>query len=749
MSYPVIKNKQGQTLAVLNNILNPNVFEKINADYNFNFTAIIEELKTDYIQYGNQIEVDNQLFNIVTYTKERTQDNKMIVQVYCEHVSYELLEESTLFNHSNITAEEALTILLQDTPFKIGNVDYLGKYTFQRDEEEQNKRAQLIDIAQAFKGELVYRGYTVDLYSLRGANNGVQIRLGKNLKGIKQIIDGTKKDENGNPSVTYEINLLELVEAEEYKDFKTLETIRLGDTVRTIDEGLNIDFASRILEYEYDPVRKINSIVVIGNFVENIATDSIETRKVIKEVISKKDIWNRSKAINPDGTVSTAILEGDIDTANNLVKAGLGSVRITDNNGILILDNPDEMLATKALRLLGGVLAISNKKDQSGQWIWRTFGTGDGFVADEIVSGALYTSLISIVGNKDIPNAFKWDETGFRVHKLNQDNSIDLDTYILIDNEGIRFYENNNLVIDISFAEGGLKAIHSDGSYTKISDEGNQRFITKSIYTEIPTGIPNKETFNSKTITDLENEGWEFVNGVRISANGYNGDCLEIYDTLTGMARKYVYVTKDNATMSFRYKTYSTGDYFFRINGNQVKLNATNNAWLVYTTTVNKGVNLFQWHTSQDFDRENANILIDELVFEQNPVNLQESDSYEESRTYNYVTKVGYGYTYGSYRSDDRTLVYGTDYVSDVWVQLPDEFKGKDFQVFLCLKDTMAYGQTTWAISSIELNIKEIDYANARVRVSGKIIKSIAGSDPFEGDIYQYNGLAFTYFATY
>lgn len=482
MSYPIVKDKNGNKLAILNNILNPNVFEKINADYTFNFIAIIEELKTDYIQYGNQIEIDNQPFNIVTYTKERTHDNKMIVQVYCEHVSYELLEESTLFDYSSITAEEALTILLQDTPFKVGNVDYLGKYTFQRDEEEQNKRAQLIDIAQAFKGELVYRGYTVDLYSLRGSNNGVQIRLGKNLKGIKQIIDGTKKDENGNPSVTYEINLLELVEAEEYKDFKALETIRLGDTVRTIDEGLNIDFASRILEYEYDPVRKINSIVVIGNFVENIATDSIETRKVIKEVISKKDIWNRSKAINPDGTVSTAILEGDIDTANNLVKAGLGSVRITDNNGILILDNPDEMLATKALRLLGGVLAISNEKDQSGEWIWRTFGTGDGFVADEIVSGSLYTSLISIVGNKNAPNAFKWDETGFRVHKLNADNSIDLTTFILIDNTGFKFYKNNQLVINIGFDSNNVATMNDlnefapktspDGLFEITSDKG-------------------------------------------------------------------------------------------------------------------------------------------------------------------------------------------------------------------------------------------------------------------------------------
>jgi hypothetical protein len=474
--YPIIKDKSGKQLAILNNVSQATIREKINGDYTFTFIAIIEELKTDYIQYGNQIEIKNQLFNIVTYTKERTSNNKLLCSVYCEQVSYELLEENTLFDYSNITATEALQYALEGTPFTVGTVEDLGTQTFQRDEQEINKRALLIDIAQAYDAELEFDKYTVNLYSMRGANNGVEIRLGKNLKGIKHIVDGTKKDSEGNPKVIYEIDFLEL---EELDEFKALETIRLGDTVKPVDEGLGIEIAARIVEYEYNPIEKRNSKVILSNFQDDISTYNVEIRKTVNEVKNYKDIWNRAKAINSNNTISTSILEGTIDAANNDLKAGLGTVKVTDNNGILILDNQDEQLATKALRLLGGTLAISNEKDQSGNWIWRTFGTGDGFVADEIVSGTIWTNLISIVGNADNPNAFKWDSEGLKVYKLNTDNTIDTNQYILIDNEGIRFTKDagKNYFLRITFTDAGFVVDHGNGSQTIMDEEGFKKKI--------------------------------------------------------------------------------------------------------------------------------------------------------------------------------------------------------------------------------------------------------------------------------
>lgn len=110
------------------------------------------------------------------------------------------------------------------------------------------------------------------------------------------------------------------------------------------------------------------------------------------------DIWDRANNITAEGKFLTSKLQGAIETGLNLINAGAGCVTITDTNGILITDLSEN--PTKALRLLGGVFAIANEKDAGGNWKWRTFGTGDGFIADEIISGQILTSLINIVGDK-------------------------------------------------------------------------------------------------------------------------------------------------------------------------------------------------------------------------------------------------------------------------------------------------------------------------------------------------------------
>jgi hypothetical protein len=125
------------------------------------------------------------------------------------------------------------------------------------------------------------------------------------------------------------------------------------------------------------------------------------------------DIWDRANNITAEGKFLTSKLLGAIETSLNLINAGAGCVTITDNNGILITDLAEN--PTKALRLLGGVFAIANSKT-GGNWNWRTFGTGDGFIADEIISGSILTSLINIVGDKYYTKILG---DGFRVYNKN------------------------------------------------------------------------------------------------------------------------------------------------------------------------------------------------------------------------------------------------------------------------------------------------------------------------------------------
>ena len=93
------------------------------------------------------------------------------------------------------------------------------------------------------------------------------------------------------------------------------------------------------------------------------------------------------------------MLQGVID-ANTLLIQGGSSTWYTDDKGNLMFLSADNK---SAMTLTGNGFAISNSKDEYGDWIWRTFGTGEGFTADVIVAGFLSADRIlagSITANK-------------------------------------------------------------------------------------------------------------------------------------------------------------------------------------------------------------------------------------------------------------------------------------------------------------------------------------------------------------
>ena len=63
----------------------------------------------------------------------------------------------------------------------------------------------------------------------------------------------------------------------------------------------------------------------------------------------------------------------------------------TDENGNLILESVN---GTSAMQLCGEGFMIASSKTDDGKWDWRTFGTGEGFTADLIVTGFLSADRI-------------------------------------------------------------------------------------------------------------------------------------------------------------------------------------------------------------------------------------------------------------------------------------------------------------------------------------------------------------------
>ena len=184
------------------------------------------------------------------------------------------------------------------------------------------------------------------------------------------------------------------------------EAVRLGDTVAVIDSVLapELRTTARVIKIARNLTEPEKTNIELGNFLPNMSETANKLANVGSTLNFRQGIWDdKYDAISG---VPTSVLTGVIDALRNEIQSVNGYVRITDADGIIIYDTPDPATATKALRLKGGIFAITNSKT-AGNWNWTTFGTGDGFVADRITSGTISADRIaagSITGVKIAAN---------------------------------------------------------------------------------------------------------------------------------------------------------------------------------------------------------------------------------------------------------------------------------------------------------------------------------------------------------
>ncbi|EMK0848046.1 phage tail protein [Listeria monocytogenes] len=94
------------------------------------------------------------------------------------------------------------------------------------------------------------------------------------------------------PTATYDVEFAPLERTEEYKDFSSLETIYLGDTVSVIhaEDGFNV--TARMVEYKYDPLLKAFISITLGNVMPKFTDVAKDIKKVDTKVEQAKDDAN-------------------------------------------------------------------------------------------------------------------------------------------------------------------------------------------------------------------------------------------------------------------------------------------------------------------------------------------------------------------------------------------------------------------------------------------------------------------------
>lgn len=298
-----ILNSANETQAILENVVSPLVSEEINGQFTFSFSTVIDSDKSSYVNYQNKVEADSNYFNIAYTEEERTQDG-LFITAQCEHVSYDLLSANFTAGFTAAGQFSAIaTTLLAGTGFTVGTVEITASGTVSIN-ESTNARAVLLHLANViFEGELEFDKYQINLLTRRGADRGVQFRYRKNLIGVKRITDNRKKVA-GLPTISYQVSTAELEFEQGFIDANVadLEHYELGDTVKVIDEDLDLEASLRIVKESHDPEQRGMGIVEISNAIEDIG-DTI--KDIQEDSVSKGNVYNGC-SIGPElGFVAT------------------------------------------------------------------------------------------------------------------------------------------------------------------------------------------------------------------------------------------------------------------------------------------------------------------------------------------------------------------------------------------------------------------------------------------------------------
>lgn len=211
-------------------------------------------------------------------------------------------------------------------------------------------------------------------------------------------------DEHMIPGVTYEADVVDLVAMG-----RPWEGVGVGDDTQMVDGSFEptLRCQGRVTKQVIDMLGKTRT-VTLGNVTESIADILQQQQQQITNLQNQSGRWDAVASTTP------AFLQQLIDSLNEQFNMnGMSYMHVSYQNGFIFssvpLDEDGRPTATggTALQLcsLGFRIASGTKAD--GSYDWRTFGTGNGFVADWITTGTLMANLIKagrmVVGDPNDP----------------------------------------------------------------------------------------------------------------------------------------------------------------------------------------------------------------------------------------------------------------------------------------------------------------------------------------------------------
>lgn len=352
-------NFDNNGLAILDECITAQITNELNGEYSLEIEYPAVSKKVEFLEELNIIKADGQLFRI--YKVERVQDKITKVKVWARHIFYDLayyfIESVRILNANTKEALEGVI------PPELQAV-----YDFAAPEEniapfiakEINAADAMYRLIEVYGGEIYRDNYKAQIKETVGIDKGILIKYGKNIRGMKVIEDTSEiatkiypvgasglllperyievegdsanilpfpiikkvefkecKDidtlrakaieyskKAAKPKVFITIDFLELSKIDEYKNFKELTEVNVGDIVKVKNERIGLITELRVIRKIVDLINPINTKIELGDPLNTII-EKIDTSRLLDEINS---------AIT--GTLSSMIIKKNTEIIN-------------------------------------------------------------------------------------------------------------------------------------------------------------------------------------------------------------------------------------------------------------------------------------------------------------------------------------------------------------------------------------------------------------------------------------------------
>lgn len=180
------------------------------------------------------------------------------------------------------------------------------------------------------------------------------------------------------PVVTINADMVLLQNTEQYKDVEMLESVSLGDTIHCINTHLDITTDARVIELEYDSIKKKVTAVTIGEFGYQYFDGITSSSQKIDSVIA------------PNGSLMAEKVQGILNGIYTQLRLQSTAAQKVNGTAFLVEDTDEESDLYGAMVWGTQGLQIATSRTADGKnWDWTTAVTAKGIVASVIISGIL------------------------------------------------------------------------------------------------------------------------------------------------------------------------------------------------------------------------------------------------------------------------------------------------------------------------------------------------------------------------